>query len=196
MDNNKETVEKKWVLVGRWGAPHGLKGECRLDSYTTPPEQLFTLTPWHGRQKNNVAGAPTTTWQVASWRSSQKGFLVRVTDCGDRDDAAQLTGRDIFIERDLLPPPPQGHHYQHDIIGAKVMDEAGHYIGRVKGFSNYGAGDILVIIVDGDNLPNQQPSDKKTTSATKPQEKMIPFQSFAIKNISDHGVVIDATMLL
>lgn len=149
-----------YLLVGRIQKPHGVKGELEIVSYCRPPKSLFQYPNWRDNTgcplilslAKHLTITPTTApnnLELLSIRQKTKKsglvFLVTIKHCDNRNQAAAICPLDIYIARADLPPLPPGEFYLHDIIGYKVYDEQHQPLGRVKGFSNYGAGDILVI---------------------------------------------------
>ncbi len=155
----KIMMPKNLILVASIGKPHGVKGECYLHSYTHPPDSVLTMAP--------LQDSSGKTLTIKSWRKVDKGFLVMWEGYDDRTAVEKILHGAVFIDRQFLPPAPAGHYYQHDMIGFNVVGEDGQTIGTVAGFSNYGAGDILVI------------------KSEQGEEKLLPFQSFAVKKIDE-----------
>ncbi len=128
------------VLVGRFGAPHGVRGEVRLQSFTGTPAAIATYGALSGGGR---------TFEIMSLRPLKDNLLVaRVAGIADRTAAEALTNIELFIPRGALPPPDEDEFYLADLIGIEAVDEAGRRLGRVIGVPNYGAGDILEIAPD------------------------------------------------
>jgi len=64
----------------------------------------------------------------------------------DREAAQQLTGVELYLPRESLPPPEEDEFYLADLIGLSVESEAGLALGRVIALRNFGAGDILEVL--------------------------------------------------
>ena len=131
------------VLMGVFGAPQGVKGEVRIKSYTGEPREIGSygpLTTEDGRR----------SFTVLSLRPLRDDMLVaRIEGVDDRDAAARLTNTELFVPRDRLPPPEPDEFYHADLVGLRAEGEDGSALGRVRGISNHGAGDILEIAPDG-----------------------------------------------
>jgi 16S rRNA processing protein RimM len=127
------------VVVGVIGAPHGVRGEVRVKSYTGDPLAIGdygVLFADDGR-----------VFEIEDGRPPQDDMLVlRFLDLADRDQAQKLTGLELFIDRDTLPPPEEEDEFYHaDLIGLRVVDGAGADIGIILAVHNHGAGDLLEI---------------------------------------------------
>jgi 16S rRNA processing protein RimM len=126
------------VLVGVFGAPHGVRGELRVKSYTQDP---LSLASYEGLRDN--AGR---AFQITSARPLKDDLLVvRVKGVGDRDAAQKLTHTKLYVPRSKLPPPDEDEFYTRDLIGLRAETPEGELIGAIVAVPNYGAGDILEI---------------------------------------------------
>ena len=131
---------KNLVLLGRFGAPHGVRGEIRLQSYTADPRAIASYGPL-----TDKSGAKT--FKLQSVRPQGKDMLVaRVEGVADRSAAERLTGVELYIAREKLPAPEdEDEFYLADLVGLRAETRDGVLIGHVVALSNFGAGDILEI---------------------------------------------------
>ncbi|MCW2283716.1 16S rRNA processing protein RimM [Rhodoblastus acidophilus] len=126
------------VLVGVFGAPHGVRGELRVKSYTQDPLSLADYDGLH-----DGAGRPV---EITAARLLKDDLLVvRVKGVSDRDAAQALTHTKLFIPREKLPPTEEDEFYTRDLIGLRAETPEGELIGTIVAVPNYGAGDILEI---------------------------------------------------
>ncbi|MDE2362790.1 MAG: ribosome maturation factor RimM [Hyphomicrobiales bacterium] len=127
------------VLVGRFGAAQGVRGEVRIKSYTADPLAIGGYGPLC-----DEAGAEK--FAIERVRLVKDDMLVaRVKGVDDRDAAQKLTGAALFVAREKLPPPDEDEFYIADLVGLAAVSPQGEAIGVVKNVVNYGAGDILEI---------------------------------------------------
>jgi 16S rRNA processing protein RimM len=63
----------------------------------------------------------------------------------DRDGAAALVGQDIYVARELLPPPGKDEYYWVDLEGLEVVTTEGMVLGRVSHLFATGANDVVVV---------------------------------------------------
>lgn len=128
------------VLLGRFGAPHGVRGEIRLQSFTGDPLAIAAYGPL-----TDKSGAKSVT--LLALRPQGKDMLVaRVEGVSDRSGAERLTGLDLYIDRDRLPPPEDADEfYLADLVGLRAEARDGAAIGTVVAVRNFGAGDILEV---------------------------------------------------
>jgi 16S rRNA processing protein RimM len=127
------------VLVGRFGAAQGVRGEIRIKSYTADPLAIGGYAPL-----SDETGAKI--FAIERVRLLKEDMLVaKVRGVDDRDAAQALTGVSLYVSREKLPPPDEDEFYVADLIGLVAVSPDGDEIGRVKNVVNYGAGDILEI---------------------------------------------------
>ncbi len=124
------------VIVGRLAGVYGVKGWLRVQSYTQPIENLLKYVPWH---------VDATIVKVTQGKAHGKGLIVHLDGVDDRDVAAKMVGRDISVERDVLPKLDEGDYYWSDLIGLSVVTLAGDDLGTVTRMMETGAHDIMII---------------------------------------------------
>jgi len=130
---------KDFVLLGRFGAAHGVRGEVRLISFTADPLAIASYG-----ELSDARGARRFT--IENVRPQGKDALVaRVKGVRDRNGAEALTGLELFIGRERLPEPDEDEFYLADLEGLRAETTGGETLGRVVGLRNFGAGDILEI---------------------------------------------------
>jgi len=131
------------ILVGRFGAPHGVRGELRLQSFTQDPQAIGTYAPLFDESGRGH-------YKIVSLRLVKgTSFVARVEGVTTREAAAALTNQPLYIERENLPEPEEEEFYLSDLIGlaAFARDASGAELpfGHVKDVLNFGGGDILEI---------------------------------------------------
>ena len=127
------------VLVGRFGAAHGVRGELRLKSFTEDPAAIRGYAPL-----TDASGA--RKFVLSALRVVKDDMcVVRVEGVADRDAAEKLTNIDLYVARENLPPPDEDEFYQADLIGLEAVTESGEAYGTIERVLDFGAGDILEI---------------------------------------------------
>jgi len=133
------TNNPRLVLVGRFGAPQGVRGEIRIKSYTADPLAIGDYGPL-----SDETGAKK--FEIERLRPLKEDMVVaKVKGLSDRDAAGALTGVSLFVAREKLPPPDEDEFYIADLVGLSAVTPDGETIGTVKNVLNFGAGDILEI---------------------------------------------------
>lgn len=128
------------IVLGRVGAPHGVRGWIRIQSYARPPDSILAFARWL-----LDTGTGWRPWDLAESRVTNKGLIARLKGCDDRDAALELRNAAIAVERAELPEPPPGEWYWADLQGLAVETVDGTSLGHVDHLLETGANDVLVV---------------------------------------------------
>ena len=127
------------ILVGVIGAPHGVRGEVRLKSYTGDPTAI-------GRYRPLMTADGRTGLTIAGLRPVKDDIVVaRFEGVTTREAAAALTNTRLYVDRSTLPPVEDEEFYHADLIGLWAETQEGVRLGRIGAVLNFGAGDLLDI---------------------------------------------------
>jgi 16S rRNA processing protein RimM len=130
------------VLMAVIGAPHGIKGEVRVKSFTGDPLALAEYGP--------LFAADGRSFAITDIRPAKEVVVVRFDGVLDRGAAEALNGTELFVDRSRLPDDVDEDEFYHaDLVGLSVRDDQDNTIGTVKAVQNFGGGDILVIALEG-----------------------------------------------
>jgi 16S rRNA processing protein RimM len=72
-------------------------------------------------------------------------LVVTFDGINDRDQAAKLTRRELYVLRSQLPPPDEDEFYFSDLIGLHAKTVAGEVFGTIVAVENFGAGDLIEV---------------------------------------------------
>ncbi len=126
------------ILLGIVGAPHGVRGEVRIKTFTGDPLGIAgygLLTDSKGR-----------SFEIIDIRPAKEVVVARFKDVTTREAAEALNGTELFVARDKLSADADEDEFLHaDLIGCDVVGPDGVVLGTVTGVENYGAGDLLDI---------------------------------------------------
>ena len=148
------------ICVGQIVGAHGVRGLVKLASFTEAPEaitQYGALT--------DEAGA--RVFSVALVGANKGHWIARVDNVDDRDIAQALSGTRLFVDRDRLPPPDEDEFYHADLIGLRAELPDGTALGTVAAIHNFGAGDIIEIVLPSGKRP-LLPFDRETVPEIDP----------------------------
>ncbi len=134
--------DKSRVLIGRIGAPHGVRGEMLIQSYAHDPEAIASYGPLETED-----GMRRVELKIV--RVTAKGIVARVAGIADRNGAEALKGLALYVERSRLPAAAEDEFYRADLIGLRAIDPEGRALGTIIAIDNYGAGDILELRLEG-----------------------------------------------
>jgi 16S rRNA processing protein RimM len=124
------------ICVGEIGAPHGVRGEVRLRSFTAEPAAIARYGPLETEDGRVLA--------IETMRPGKGCLVARFAGIRDRDAAEQLTNTKLYVPRDRLPEPEEADEFYHaDLIGLTAFDPQGKVLGTVVALHNFGAGDLI-----------------------------------------------------
>lgn len=135
-------LEKK-VYVGIVVAPHGIKGDVSIKTFTQEPENVFSYRTLYDQEGKKLAKVNLS--RVASTTK----VIARFSGCDDRNSAEVLVGTKLYIDRSDLPKLQNDEYYFDDLVGCKVMYNCegsnSENNGIVLAVHDYGAGTFLDI---------------------------------------------------
>lgn len=135
---NKET---DWVVVGRIGRPHGIKGFVTIHSFTEPRENIL-------RYSNDYHLFLNDSWQPVNLLSVEihtKAIIARIEGFPEREVVTQLTNAEIAVPKSRLPILDSGEYYWHELLGMSVVNHDGGSLGQVIEIMPTGSNDVLVV---------------------------------------------------
>ncbi|MBY0610628.1 MAG: ribosome maturation factor RimM [Beijerinckiaceae bacterium] len=126
------------ILLGQFGAAHGLKGEVRLKTYTGDPFAIGDYGP--------LTTDDGRSFEITHLRDAKEVLIARVKGVADRTAAEKLTNLKLYVDRSVLGDVEDEDEFFHaDLVGLIVETEAGERLGSVAAIYNFGAGDVVEI---------------------------------------------------
>lgn len=126
------------VCVGAIAGAFGVKGELRLKSFCSQPEDIAVYG-----ELTTEDGARRFTVRVT--RTVKNGLAARLSGVATKEQADALKGTRLYAERSRMPALPDDEFYHADLIGLEVRDTGGTLIGTVRAVQDFGAGDMLEV---------------------------------------------------
>ena len=160
------------IVVGRIGAPYGIKGWVNVQSFTQPLENLLSYEPWL------LQAAGSSAWQKSAKhrvRPHKKGFVAGFEGVSERDQAAALTGTLIGVSRSAFNSATDtDEFYWQDLTGCEVVNQSEQRLGVVDHLMETGAHDVLVL---------KDQAVTGTPSKSPVAQLLIPFVAPYIKQV-------------
>lgn len=122
------------IVVGRVHAPHGLRGEVKVEPLTDRFQERFAP----GSRLESAIGSVT----VDAVRGTEAAPIVRFEGIEDRAAAEKLRG-DLRVPR--AEARREGEHLWADLIGREVVTPEGERLGEVRDVLRAGGADVLVV---------------------------------------------------
>ena len=104
-----------WVALGRFGRPHGVRGEVRF----RPFNETTDLVAADRLIRVGANRDEASEYTVERVRFDAKGALVKIMGISDRDEVRALTNRLWFERREIFPELAADEVYLVDLIGLK-----------------------------------------------------------------------------
>jgi 16S rRNA processing protein RimM len=132
--------ESEPIVMGRVSGSYGVRGWLKIQSFTRPPVNILSYTPWLVQRDKD--------WQelvVLDGKVYGKGLIAQLEGITDRDEARSLLGADIAIWRSQLHAAGPDDYYWDDLLDMQVVNQEGKLLGSVTGILETGANDVLVV---------------------------------------------------
>ncbi|WJG08144.1 ribosome maturation factor RimM [Aliiglaciecola sp. LCG003] len=143
------------IVIGKIGAPYGVKGWVKITTYTDETTGVFDYAPW-------LLGEAAKEYTVDSWRTHGKGVVAKLIGVETRDDAESIKNLDISIKAEQLPQLADDDYYWRDLVGMQVVTLNGYGLGVVKELFETGANDVMLVKANSNDAFGQK-------------ERMLPF---------------------
>ena len=147
-----------WSVCGRFGRPHGVRGEVRLWIYNNLTEALVPgasiFVGQHPKKIGKEARPPQFQLTLRQARFDAKGVIASFEEVSQREAASELKHLAWVTPRSSFPGLADDEFYLSDLIGARgllfsqdseTQDlSEGQDLGELVGMLEAGAGEILV----------------------------------------------------
>lgn len=131
---------KKMITIGRIGAPFGVRGQVKVQSFTEPFDNALNYLPWYIQEGKDYHPLP-----LEDCRPHGNLLIAKIEGCDDRDQAKAYTHKTIAIENDALPTLSSDEFYWHQLEGLTVVTTTGETLGKVDHLIATGSNDVLVV---------------------------------------------------
>lgn len=135
-----------FILLGIVVGAQGIRGQLRLRSFTGDPDALFSYGALLARRHDGDEGRRLTLRRTGQ---AKDVVIASVEGVSDRTSAEGMKGLRLYIEREALPPLEEDEFYHADLIGLSVDLVDGARLGQVKAVHDFGAGEMLEVVIEG-----------------------------------------------
>jgi 16S rRNA processing protein RimM len=145
-------MDKK-IIIAKIISAFGIRGEVKIISYCQNPLDVEKYPLFD--QNNQPVELKISNKNKAVIGSTAGGnaiLIVKIIGVDDRNLAEKIRGSELFCSRDDFKKLPSDEFYYADLIGLRVIDENQKTIGKVINVSDYGAGGMVEIEFNDDNL--------------------------------------------
>jgi len=126
--------------MGRVAGSYGVRGWIKVQA---PQQALARCGRW------SVGG---TDYPVEQVKEHSGTLLAKLAGLDDREAALKLKGSTVYVRREAMPAPEEGHYYLADLVGLEVVNAQGVVLGAVKRWMFNGAQDVMEVQGEGTRL--------------------------------------------
>ena len=140
MEKSSPSAVNHRIIIGKVGAPHGVKGEMKILPMTDFPDRFTGMTHCY------IADRAV---EIAGVRYQKNHVLMRIAGVNSREEAAALMGAFVSVDRSEAVPLKEGEYYTADILGLSVEETDGSFLGTVTDVIQTGSNDVYVVSLPG-----------------------------------------------
>lgn len=132
-----QTGESVFILVGKIRRAHGVEGEILVQPFTQEPERF---------RKGRIiyVGESYQPIRITERREINNGVLIQLEGVVNPEQVAEYRNKNLYINSSSLPKLPDGEYYHFQLIGLRVENEAGDFIGNLSEIITTGSNDVYV----------------------------------------------------
>ena len=134
MENDKK------VFIGKVTGVHGIKGWLKIQSFSSPPENILNYPSWI------IANQGLEDFYlIEQGKKLNNKIIVKLEKIDDRTTAEFLINSKIQILRSDLPKLTNESYYWSDLEGLNVLNSEDNMIGKIESLIETGANDVMVV---------------------------------------------------
>ena len=123
--------------MGRVAGSYGVRGWIRVEQGQAALPQCAA---W------SIGGMEYPVEQVKEHSGT---LLAKLKGLESREAALKLKGSTVYVRREAMPAPEEGHYYLADLVGLEVVNEQGVVLGKVRRWMFNGAQDVMEVAGNG-----------------------------------------------
>lgn len=128
------------MTLGRISGVFGVKGWVKVHSYTQPRDNVVAFSSWLVKSRGGER-----RFEVEAGHAQGAGVVAKLRGLDDREQARELIGADILVERSELPECAPGEYYWTDLEGLEVRTIEGRVLGTVDHLIATAGHDVIVL---------------------------------------------------
>ncbi|MEO8040544.1 MAG: ribosome maturation factor RimM [Betaproteobacteria bacterium] len=132
--------------MGRVAAPFGIKGWIKVQTFTETIDGLLGYEMWW-----LGSGDSWEKYRIEDGVVHGKVILAKLLGAETREVVAMLKGLEVAVPREALPEA-EGMVYWTDLVGLRVVNREGIYLGTVDSLLDNGAHGVMVVHGDRERL--------------------------------------------
>ena len=147
-----------YITVGKVVNSFGLKGQIKIEVYLEDLKLLKSANIF-------CVGDALLKRKIEFLNNTkQSTWIAAITEAKNKEQADQLKGNLIYIEKKYLPSLVTDEFYYKDLKGLQIKIEGSVQKGFVNNICNFGSGDILEVSLDDRKATIYIPFNKDNVS--------------------------------
>ena len=131
---DKKFAHKK-IIIGKFGAAHGVRGDIKVYPLTDFPERFNDL---------KSAFVDDKEIDIVSTRYQNNFVVMKIKGVNSREEVSLFTNKLLKINRCDVPPLEEGEYYAFDIVGLTVINHEDIVLGEITEILKTGSNDVYI----------------------------------------------------
>ena len=119
---------------------HGIKGGVRVKFFTETPEYYLSVKLLFLENAGQLIPL-----KISRIRPSKKGWIILFEEIESRNAAENIKGCRLLLPDEQLKPLESDEFFVHQLIGCRVEDQNGRFLGEVVDFLETGANNVYEV---------------------------------------------------
>lgn len=132
-------MAEAYIRIGKILKPQGNRGALRVLPLTDFPERFQKM-----QRVRVLTGGTRRELLIENAYPYKKFIIMKFKQVEDMNSAEALKGGYLEVPREELVDLPEDSFYIFDIVGLKVYDSSGKYLGEITDVLQTGANDVYV----------------------------------------------------
>jgi len=138
--------EPRLVPVGKIARTHGIRGGVKIYAYGESLRMQRAGAKLFLHPASRTGRSELTLVRISP---QGKFLLAQFDELTSIDLAQELTGEELFLPQDCLPPPTDDEYYHYQLIGLRVETTEGKEVGTLRGIIETSGNDVYVVEREG-----------------------------------------------
>lgn len=134
-----ESVEPRFLVIGRIVKPHGVRGDVLVEVHTDEPDRFTWLDRVYVGREDPVPVA------IERVRFHKTFVLLKLAGYDDRESAKLLRTQWLQVPEEEGLPLEEGEYYLYQVVGATVYSDDGKLIGELTQVLETKANNVFVV---------------------------------------------------
>ncbi|MCL2323874.1 MAG: ribosome maturation factor RimM [Oscillospiraceae bacterium] len=131
------------LVVGHITTTHGIKGEVKVHPYTSNINRFSEL---------NYVIIDGKNFNIENVKYQKDKVILKLENINSIEEACLYKNKELEVNREDGVKLDEGEYYIADIIGCKVYDENGEFIGEVFDYIETRGNDVYSVNYKGEEL--------------------------------------------